>query len=87
MLSVVTTIQNNIVHNQFIFNTIEEAESAFVDLIIHEENGEPASDELNGALEEGVWESDNGHSICIGQPEEGNHDTLMRIRMQINEIR
>jgi hypothetical protein len=51
----------------FSFDDLDEAESMFVDLICHYEGEEQASDEYNGALDDGYWETETVN-ITIGGP-------------------
>ena len=88
MITVVSTIVENAICNQFIFNDTDDAESCFVDLVINEEGEQPASDELNGAITDGVWESKTGVTICIGQPDSPNNSTVLKeIREKINGMK
>ena len=67
-MEVIAVIVNDggIVENSFAFTDNDKAESMFVDQVIDQENdGALASDELNGALEEGYWECKNGKTVCI----------------------
>ena len=85
MKTIVTVIHDNVVHAMLEFDEVEQAESAFVDLVLYYEDEPQASDELSGALEEGSW--DLGHTcICIGQAEDGRKsDFLKDIRENLNK--
>ena len=83
----VTTIKENVIQHNFIFTTtMGEAESAFVDLVIHNEGHSPDSDDLNCALDDGYFECVNGVTVCISHPETNDSDTLKEIRNEINKV-
>jgi len=63
----VVTVTDGVLLWHFAFNTVEEAESMFVDLVINEEGEQPSSDELNGAIDDGVWDSGRNTFIYIAQ--------------------
>lgn len=83
MRTIVTVIQDNILQELIEFNTPEEAESAFADLVIFFEDEQPADDELNGALEEGRWECHNT-TITIGQPLHEEDATMLEVVRKSN---
>lgn len=65
MIAVIVN-NNNIIEHSFGFSDVDKAESKFVDLVIDQEGtGQLASDELNGAIEDGYWECKNGKAVCI----------------------
>ena len=84
--TIVTVIQDNVVQHMYTFNDNTDAESAFADLVAYYDDKEPNPDELNDALDDGLWEMREA-TVTIGQPEDGTRkDThLHAIREIINE--